>query len=64
MDVHVPVMDGFEATRTIRADQRFSALPIIAMTADITAEDRARCLDAGMNGHLTNRWTPMSFSES
>ena len=53
MDVHMPVMDGFEATRTIRADGRFGALPIIAMTADITAEDRARCLDAGMNGHLT-----------
>ena len=52
MDVNMPVMDGFEATRTIRADQRFSALPIIAMTADITAEDRARCLGAGMNGHL------------
>jgi signal transduction histidine kinase/DNA-binding response OmpR family regulator len=53
MDVHMPVMDGFEATRTIRRDERFSALPIIAMTADITAEDRARCLGAGMNGHLT-----------
>jgi signal transduction histidine kinase/CheY-like chemotaxis protein len=52
MDVNMPVMGGFEATRTIRADQRFSALPIIAMTADITAEDRARCLGAGMNGHL------------
>jgi signal transduction histidine kinase/CheY-like chemotaxis protein len=53
MDVHMPVMDGFEATRTIRRDQRFNGLPIIAMTADITAEDRARCLDAGMDGHLT-----------
>lgn len=53
MDVHMPVMGGFEATRTIRRDERFSALPIIAMTADITAEDRARCLDAGMNDHLT-----------
>jgi len=53
MDVHMPVMGGFEATRTIRCDERFSALPIIAMTADITAEDRARCLEAGMADHLT-----------
>jgi signal transduction histidine kinase/CheY-like chemotaxis protein len=53
MDVHMPVMDGFEATRAIRNDQRFSGLPIIAMTADITAEDRARCLEAGMDDHLT-----------
>ena len=53
MDVHMPVMDGFEATRTIRNDQRFSGLPIIAMTADITAEDRVRCLEAGMDDHLT-----------
>lgn len=53
MDVHMPVMGGFEATRAIRGDQRFSGLPIIAMTADITAEDRARCLEAGMDDHLT-----------
>lgn len=53
MDVHMPLMDGFEATRTIRNDQRFSGLPIIAMTADITAEDKARCLEAGMDDHLT-----------
>ncbi|MDO9584521.1 MAG: response regulator [Desulfomicrobium sp.] len=53
MDVHMPVMGGFEATRTIRRDERFSALPVVAMTADITAEDRARCLEAGMDDHLT-----------
>ena len=52
MDVNMPVMGGFEATRTIRGDQRFAVLPIVAMTADITPEDRARCLDAGMNDHL------------
>ncbi|MDP3428877.1 MAG: response regulator, partial [Desulfomicrobium sp.] len=34
-------------------DERFSALPVVAMTADITAEDRARCLEAGMDDHLT-----------
>jgi CheY-like chemotaxis protein len=53
MDVHMPLMDGYEATRTIRADKRFRALPIIAMTANVLAGDRERCLDAGMNDHLT-----------
>jgi len=53
MDVHMPQMDGYEATRNIRRDKRFSALPIIAMTADITPEDRSRCLEVGMDDHLT-----------
>jgi signal transduction histidine kinase/DNA-binding response OmpR family regulator len=53
MDVHMPVMDGFAATRAIRGDRRFGGLPVVAMTADITPEDRARCLEAGMNDHLT-----------
>ena len=53
MDVHMPLMDGYEATRTIRADKRFRALPIIAMTANVLAGDRERCLEAGMNDHLT-----------
>jgi signal transduction histidine kinase/CheY-like chemotaxis protein len=52
MDVNMPVMGGFEATRAIRGDGRFAALPVVAMTADITPEDRARCLEAGMNDHL------------
>ena len=52
MDVNMPVMGGFEATRAIRDDGRFASLPVLAMTADITPEDRARCLEAGMNDHL------------
>jgi signal transduction histidine kinase/DNA-binding response OmpR family regulator len=53
MDVEMPGMDGCEATRAVRADSRFAALPIIAMTANVMAEDRAKCLAAGMNGHLS-----------
>ena len=54
MDVQMPVMDGIEATKTIRAlpDKRISAIPIIATTADAFSEDVAVCLDAGMNGHI------------
>jgi signal transduction histidine kinase/CheY-like chemotaxis protein len=52
MDLHMPVMDGCEATRAIRSDARHASLPIIAMTASALAEDRQRCLEAGMNGHI------------
>jgi len=52
MDIQMPVMDGIEATRLIRADQRFRELPIVAMTANAMAADRERCLSAGMNDHI------------
>lgn len=52
MDCQMPVMDGFEATRIIRADPRFADLPIIAMTANAMNEDRERCLAGGMNDHI------------
>ena len=54
MDVQMPEMDGFEATRLIRAlpDER-ATLPIIAMTANALPEDRSRCLLAGMNDYVS-----------
>ncbi|MCK6391690.1 MAG: response regulator [Azonexus sp.] len=52
MDCHMPVMDGYEATRRIRQLPGGNDLPIIAMTASAMAEDRQRCLDAGMNEHI------------
>lgn len=54
MDVMMPVMDGLEATRAIRALDREDAktIPIIAMTANAFAEDRKRVIDSGMNEHL------------
>lgn len=54
MDVHMPVMNGYEATKAIRAmeDTEKSRIPIIAMTADAFAEDVQTCLSCGMNGHI------------
>ncbi|BBU33183.1 hypothetical protein BTHE68_69170 (plasmid) [Burkholderia sp. THE68] len=52
MDVQMPDLDGLEATRLIRADGRFAALPIIAMTANASSADREACLQAGMNDHV------------
>ena len=54
MDIRMPVMTGYEATRAIRALDRPDAgtIPIIAMTADAFSEDIKRCLDCGMNAHV------------
>ena len=55
MDCHMPVMDGYDATRGIRADEqrRGSRTSIVALTADALASDQARCLEAGMDDFLT-----------
>jgi two-component system sensor histidine kinase/response regulator len=52
MDVQMPVMDGYTATRAIRHDMKLTDLPVIAMTANAMASDRAACLEAGMNDHV------------
>ncbi len=52
MDMQMPIMDGVEATRCIRAMSEYEWLPIIAMTANAFAEDQALCLDAGMDDFL------------
>jgi two-component system sensor histidine kinase/response regulator len=52
MDVQMPVMDGFEATAAIRSDDRWKALPVVAMTAHALQGDRDRCLAAGMTDYI------------
>jgi signal transduction histidine kinase/CheY-like chemotaxis protein/HAMP domain-containing protein len=58
MDLQMPEMDGYQATARLRADSRFATLPIIAMTAHATIEERQRCLAAGMNDHIAKPIDP------
>ncbi len=52
MDIQMPVMNGYEATRAIRALDNGASLPILALSANAREEDKKRSLESGMNGHI------------
>lgn len=54
MDIQMPVMNGYETTRHLRDTLKFRHLPIVAMTANVSQENRKRCLTAGMNDFIAN----------
>lgn len=58
MDVHMPEMDGFEATKLIRNQARFADLPVIALTAGVTKEERDKCIASGMNDFIAKPINP------
>jgi CheY-like chemotaxis protein len=62
MDIQMPQMDGYEATRHIRALDipKAKSIPIIAMTANVFREDVEKCLEAGMNSHIGK---PLNYDE-
>jgi len=60
MDVHMPVMDGLEATRRIRLDPALDGLPVIAMTASAMSREREICIKAGMNDQVNK---PINVAE-
>lgn len=64
MDMQMPEMDGYQATAKIRSDPRFASLPIIAMTAHATVEERQRCLDSGMDDHVAKPIDPTALFET
>jgi two-component system sensor histidine kinase/response regulator len=64
MDLQMPEMDGYQATAKLRSDARFASLPIIAMTAHATIEERQRCLASGMNDHISKPIDPSALFET
>ncbi len=58
MDLQMPVMDGYEATRLLRLDERYVDLPIVAISAHAMADERERCQVLGMNGHISKPIEP------
>ncbi|KPA10072.1 Signal transduction response regulator, receiver region domain protein, partial [Candidatus Magnetomorum sp. HK-1] len=58
MDIQMPEMDGYKATKILRENPRYKNLPIIAMTAHAMASERKKSLDAGMNDHITKPIDP------
>jgi CheY-like chemotaxis protein len=61
MDIQMPEMDGYQATARLRAQARFADLPIVAMTAHATVEERERCVAAGMNDHVPKPIDPAAL---
>jgi CheY-like chemotaxis protein len=60
MDIQMPVMNGYEATKAIRslADEKKRDVPVIAMSANAYDEDVKSCLEAGMNEHIAKPFNP------
>ncbi|MFN4266815.1 MAG: ATP-binding protein [Aquabacterium sp.] len=64
MDCQMPVMDGYEAAREIRAAPKWRDLPVIAMTADAMLADRERATEAGMNDHIAKPFRVDEFYQT
>ena len=61
MDIQLPIMDGYEATRRIRADFKMNSIPIIAVTSYALTGDEAKALAAGCNAYVTKPYSPRAL---
>ena len=61
MDIQLPIMDGYEATRRIRANPEMTTIPIIAVTSYALAGDEAKALAAGCNAYVTKPFSPRAL---
>jgi len=64
MDIQMPEMDGYEATRIIRSNTKFDRIPIVAMTANAMQGDKERSLNVGMDDHITKPFIPKVMIET
>lgn len=58
MDIQMPVMDGYTTTRKIRAQEKYNSMPILAMTANVMADDKEKAKQAGMDDHIIKPVNP------
>jgi CheY-like chemotaxis protein len=58
MDIHMPEMGGLEATATLRKHEKYTNLPVIALTAGVTQDEREACLSSGMNAFVSKPIIP------
>src|SRR5689334_18579024 len=63
MDISMPMIDGLEATRTLKADARTAAIPVVALTAHAHSEDRDAAFDAGYDAYLAKPVEPLRVVE-
>ena len=61
MDIQLPIMDGYEATRRIRANPEMKSIPIIAVTSYALTGDEAKALAAGCNAYVTKPYSPRAL---
>ncbi len=64
MDCHMPVLDGYEATKKIRQDKRYKDIPIIALTANVLSDDKKKALDSGMNDQISKPIRPVDMFDT
>lgn len=63
MDIELPVMNGIEALKRLRADPETAAIPVVAVTASVTTGERERVTSAGFNGYMSKPIDVQAFSE-